>query len=116
MHPLDNVIWKALTTTDAHFAESYGSARRFPHEVTALGAFSGSESEGFKSLLGLLPPNGSVALFLDAPTVPPPDLDLEVIRAIPLVQMLHDGARLSFASRGLRRIRRERRAGDAGPD
>src|SRR5208283_4231347 len=94
MHPLDNVIWKALTTTDAHFAESHGSARRFPHEVTALGAFSGPEAEGFESLKGLLPLGGVVALFLDAPTEPP--LGLEVVRAIPLVQMLHDGRRLDF--------------------
>ncbi len=96
MHPLDNVIWKALTTTDVHFAEVNGTARRFPHEVTALGAFSGDEAEGFKSLSGLLPPNGSVALFLDVPTVPPLDLGLEVIRAIPLVEMLHDGRKLDF--------------------
>jgi GNAT superfamily N-acetyltransferase len=92
MHPLDNVIWKALTTTDAHLAEAYGSARRFPHEVTALGAFSGPEAEGFESLKGLLPPGGTVALFLDAPTEPPSGL--EVVRAIPLVQMLHDGHKL----------------------
>jgi GNAT superfamily N-acetyltransferase len=97
MHPLDNVIWKALTTTDARFAESHGSARRFPHEVTALGAFSGPEVEGFESLKGLLPPGGSVALFLDAPTVPPADLGLEVIRAIPLLEMLHDGRKLDFS-------------------
>ncbi len=93
MHPLDNVIWKALTTTDAHFAESYGSARRFPHEVTALGAFSGPEAEGFASLLGLLPREGSVALFLERPTEPPSGF--AVVRAIPLVQMLHDGSKLN---------------------
>jgi ribosomal protein S18 acetylase RimI-like enzyme len=91
MHPLDNVIWKALTTTDARFAESYGSARRFPHEVTALGAFSGRGQEGFESVSGLLPAGGSVALFLNTPTEPPSGLGLEVIRAIPLLRMLHDG-------------------------
>jgi ribosomal protein S18 acetylase RimI-like enzyme len=90
MHQLDNVIWKALTTRDASFAESYGSARRFPHDITALGAFSGPEREGFESILGLLPPGGSVALFLNAPTDPPSGLGLEVIRAIPLLRMLHD--------------------------
>jgi GNAT superfamily N-acetyltransferase len=97
MHPLHNIIWKALTTTDAHFAESCGSAKRFPHSVTALGAFSGPEVEGFESLAGLLPPNGTVALFLDAPTEPPPGRGLETIRAIPLLQMLHDGRKLDLS-------------------
>jgi ribosomal protein S18 acetylase RimI-like enzyme len=97
MHPLDNVIWKALTTRDAGFAESYGSARRFPHEVTALGAFDGPEVAGFESLKGLLPANGVVALFLDAPTVPPSGLRLEVIRAIPLLRMVHDGRQLPLS-------------------
>jgi len=96
MHPLDNVIWKALTTTHAGFAESYGSARRFPHEVTALGAFSGPEAEGFESLQGLLPVCGTVALFLPAPTEAPADFD--VVRAIPLLQMLHDGRNLEPAA------------------
>jgi GNAT superfamily N-acetyltransferase len=99
MHPLDNVIWRALTTTDGRFAESYGSARRFPHEVTALGAFTGPEQEGFESLWGLLPPSGTVALFLDAPTQPPAGLGLEVVRALPLLQMLHDGRKLDIAIR-----------------
>jgi GNAT superfamily N-acetyltransferase len=94
MHPLDNVIWKALTTHDAHFAESFGSARRFPHDVTALGAFSGSDAEGFESLKGLLPADGSVALFLPVPTEAPDDF--EVLRAIPLLQMLHDDRKLNI--------------------
>lgn len=96
MHPLDNVIWKALTTTDERFAESFGSARRFPHEVTALGAFSGTEAEGFASLKELLPPGGVVALFLETPTTPP--AGLEIVRAIPLTQMLHDHRKLGFSS------------------
>ena len=45
MHPLDNVIWQALTTRDAAFAECHGCARRFPREVTGLGAFRDSNDE-----------------------------------------------------------------------
>jgi GNAT superfamily N-acetyltransferase len=96
MHPLDNVIWKALTTVDARFAESRGSARRFPHEVTALGAFSGSAEAGFASLAELLPAKGVVALFLAEPAEAP--AELEVVRAIPLLQMLHDDRRLDPAA------------------
>ena len=29
MHPLDNIIWRALTTRQAEFAESFDVARRF---------------------------------------------------------------------------------------
>ncbi|HTF45460.1 MAG TPA: GNAT family N-acetyltransferase [Terriglobales bacterium] len=94
MHPLDNVIWKALTTVDARFAESRGSARRFPHEVTALGAFSGSAEQGFASLAELLPANGVVALFLAEPAEAP--AGFEVVRALPLLQMLHDDRRLDL--------------------
>jgi GNAT superfamily N-acetyltransferase len=96
MHPLDNVIWKALTTVDARFAESHGSARRFPHEVTALGAFSGPAEPGFASLAELLPANGVVALFLAEPVETP--AEFEVVRAIPLLQMLHDDRRLAPAA------------------
>jgi hypothetical protein len=38
MHPLDNVIWQALTTRQREFAEAFGEARRFQPEVTALTA------------------------------------------------------------------------------
>ena len=39
MHPLDNIIWKALTTRQAEFAESFDQARRFVPEVSPLAAF-----------------------------------------------------------------------------
>ncbi len=90
MHPLDNVIWKALTTKQANFAEGKGSARRFPVDVTALGAFSGSESQGYQDLANLLNPGEVVALFLPAVSGPP--ADLKVTRDLPLLEMVHDGA------------------------
>jgi ribosomal protein S18 acetylase RimI-like enzyme len=65
MHDLDNVIWKALTTRQTEFAESFGEARRFMPEVTALGALREASREGYESLAGLVGERGTVALFLD---------------------------------------------------
>jgi len=65
MHPLDNVIWQALTTRDAQFAESFDEARRFVPEVGPLGAFREYGERGFESLAGLVGSGGTIGLFLD---------------------------------------------------
>jgi ribosomal protein S18 acetylase RimI-like enzyme len=65
MHPLDNVIWQALTTRQAHFAERFQSARRFQKEVTSLCAFEAPSAAGYASLGGLIGMGGTGAVFLD---------------------------------------------------
>lgn len=67
MHVLDNVIWQALTTRDAQFAESFEEARRFVRDVGPLGAFREHGEQGYASLAGLVEPGGTVGLFLDDP-------------------------------------------------
>ena len=67
MHPLENVIWQALTTRQAHFAESCDNARRFVQEVTSLGAFDQPSNEGYASLARLAGSDGTAAVFLDQP-------------------------------------------------
>ena len=67
MHVLDNVIWQALTTRDAQFAESFEEARRFVRDVGPLGAFREHGAQGYASLAGLVGPGGTVGLFLDDP-------------------------------------------------
>jgi predicted GNAT family acetyltransferase len=67
MHPLDNVIWQALTTRQAGFAESSGSARRFIPEVGPLAGFRDPSPESYDALAKLLETQGTVALFLDVP-------------------------------------------------
>ena len=66
MH-LENVIWEALTTRQACFAESRHSARRFLREVTALCAFERPDDHGYASLADLTGPGGTAAIFLDRP-------------------------------------------------
>jgi hypothetical protein len=67
MHALDNVIWKALTTRQAEFSESFGNARRFIPEVSPLEAFEESTQEGYESLARLVGAGGTIRLFLDTP-------------------------------------------------
>jgi ribosomal protein S18 acetylase RimI-like enzyme len=88
MHPLDNVIWQALTTRQANFAESFLDARRFFRDVTSLGAFQDPTDQGYESLAGLLGAGGTVALFLEKPYEPRPGWNL--VADAPLLQMVCD--------------------------
>jgi ribosomal protein S18 acetylase RimI-like enzyme len=86
MHPLDNVIWQALTTRQAHFAESVDRARRFVREVSPLAAFQQEGSEGYTSLAELLGAGGTIGLFLDRPYEP--QKGWKYIAGAPLLQMV----------------------------
>jgi ribosomal protein S18 acetylase RimI-like enzyme len=90
MHPLDNVIWKALTTRHAKFAESFDQARRFIPEITSLAAFLEPTDRGYESLAGLLRAHGTIALFLHEPHQPRPGWNL--VAATPMPQMVYGSA------------------------
>lgn len=96
MHPLENVIWQALTTRQAHFAESCDSARRFVQEVTSLCAFDQPNHEGYASLARLAGPGGTAAVFLDQPYEPRDGWDY--IAGAPLLQMVCENGRASTSS------------------
>jgi ribosomal protein S18 acetylase RimI-like enzyme len=86
MHPLDNVIWQALTTRQTGFAESFGEACRFLRDVTSLTSFSEPNDQGYKSLAALVGSKGTAALFLDDPF--PGREGWSVVGGAPLVQMI----------------------------
>ena len=90
MHPLDNVIWQALTTRDALFAESFGEARRFVREVGPLGAFRDDGPRGYASLAGLVEPDGTVGVFLDQPYES--QTGWTFVAGAPLLQMVAENA------------------------
>jgi predicted GNAT family acetyltransferase len=93
MHPLDNIIWKALTTRQAEFAqasESFNQARRFMPEVSPLAAFREPAAGAYESLAGLLTPNGTIGLFLEKPYQPRPGWDL--LAGAPMPEMVYEGA------------------------
>jgi ribosomal protein S18 acetylase RimI-like enzyme len=87
MHPLDNIIWNALTTRHAQFAEGHGMARRFQPEVNVLSAFESANDEGYDSLAALLGIGGASGIFLDAPYQP--RAGWEWLAGAPLLQMVY---------------------------
>jgi ribosomal protein S18 acetylase RimI-like enzyme len=89
MHPLDNVIWKALTTRQAEFAESFNQARRFMPEVSPLGACREPTREGYESLEGLVSTGGTIGLFLEAPYQP--HAGWSFVAGAPMPEMVYEG-------------------------
>lgn len=86
MHPLDNVIWTALTTRQVQFAESSGAARKFIPEVSPLSAFEVPSDHNYDSLAALIPLGATLAVFLDEPYQPRSGWDFIV--GAPLLQMV----------------------------
>lgn len=86
MHPLDNVIWQALTSRQSEFAEGSGSARRFLRDITSLSAFQFPDDRGYKALGDLVGRAGTAAVFLDDPYQP--RSGWEVVGGAPLLQMV----------------------------
>jgi predicted GNAT family acetyltransferase len=97
MHPLDNVIWQALTTRQTQFAEACDQARRFQREVTSLSAFLDPSPRGYESLAGLVGERGTAALFLDTPYQA--RQGWEYVTGAPLLQMVCDNGRRVTNSR-----------------
>jgi len=96
MHPLDNIIWKALTTRQAEFAESLNQARRFMADVSPLAAFREPTVEGYESLAGLVNTSATIGLFLEAPYQPRPGWSL--VAGAPMPEMVYEGDGLPSSS------------------
>lgn len=96
MHPLDNIIWQALTTRQSHFAESFGIARRFVREVGPLAAFEQLGDEGYESLAGLVGDDATIGVFLNDPYEPRPGW--EFIAGAPLLQMVCQNGAAPFSN------------------
>lgn len=86
MHPLDNVIWQALTDRQTEFAEAFDQARRFVREVSPLAAVLEPSPLGYASLGGLVGAGGTVGLFLDSPYEARPGWGF--VAGAPLLQMV----------------------------
>ena len=95
MHPLDNIIWKALTTRQAHLAESSNHARRFLPEISPLAAFREPTPEGYESLAQIVDKQGTIGLFLEAPYQPYPGW--EFLAGAPMPEMVYEGDGSSLA-------------------
>jgi ribosomal protein S18 acetylase RimI-like enzyme len=96
MHPLDNVIWKALGTRHARFARGNGLARKFIPEVSSLAAFLEPTPAGYDALASLTNTGEALGLALDSPREPPKGWT--EVRAAPMPQMVHQGDLVPLAN------------------
>jgi ribosomal protein S18 acetylase RimI-like enzyme len=85
---LDNPIWSALTTRQAHLAETSDLVKRFPPDITSLAAFAEPSDAAYASLSNLL--SGAPAgLFLHSRAAFPGD-GWVLLRDLVLLQMVHE--------------------------
>jgi len=91
-HPLDNVIWRALNSSQAHLGRSHNQASKFHKEVSLLGGFANPSTDNYESMSALLDPGERVGLFLEEPPGPP--AGWTVILTLPLLQMIGEAGRV----------------------
>jgi ribosomal protein S18 acetylase RimI-like enzyme len=87
MLPLDNAVWTALTTKQAQHAQSSALARRFPPEMTLLGALAANTAMAFDSLAQLVQRDPVTLYFTSSPQIP---TGWEILRAVELHQMVQE--------------------------
>jgi ribosomal protein S18 acetylase RimI-like enzyme len=61
-HPLDNVVWSALTSRQSALALGGPRARRFPSEFARFGALAPPSPQAFDELAELVDPGDQIAL------------------------------------------------------
>ena len=113
VHPLDNPIWQALTSSQAHLARTAKLARRFPNDVTSLGGFPAPSQDAYNSLAAILDDVNATGLLFDSPQEPP--VGWMVLAGAPLLQMIHENGQTtgSAASESIAREAAELTAADA---
>ena len=71
-HPLDRVIWGALTSSHAPLAQGDGPARRYPALIGPLAGLRDRSPASYAALAALVPPGDAVGLLDLEPIEPPP--------------------------------------------
>jgi ribosomal protein S18 acetylase RimI-like enzyme len=85
-HPLDKLIWTALTTRQAALAEGGGSARRMRSDVGPFAACADHSDAAVAALAALIPEDGDISLL--EPSPPPAPAAIELSFTAPGVQMV----------------------------
>jgi predicted GNAT family acetyltransferase len=80
-HPLDNPIWSALTTRQAHLAIGDNCAKRFFSDISPFAAAPDGSPASSAALAALMQPGGGFAQMQRAPTPPPEGVDVTVSTA-----------------------------------
>ena len=87
-HPLDNPIWSAITTEQAHLACGNGLARRFPAEISPLSGLEAPTPEALAYLAEITPAGELTILFPE--TNPEFSSDWEIIELNSMPQMIYE--------------------------
>ncbi|WP_176041003.1 GNAT family N-acetyltransferase [Burkholderia stabilis] len=88
-HPLDHVVWNALTGRQRRFALGNDRAMRFPVAVAPFGAIADTSAASLDALRELIAAHGPVALVTPGGIETP--AGLSAIRRAPLLQMIWQG-------------------------
>ena len=85
-HPLDNVVWSALTTAHAHLALGQGGARHYPRDIAPFAALAEPSAGAYADLARQLAPGGAARLFRPREEATP--AGWETLSARPIIQMV----------------------------
>jgi predicted GNAT family acetyltransferase len=85
-HPLDKLIWTALTTRQAHLSEGDERARRFQTDIGPFAATADLSEAAVASLAAIIPADGDISLLEPSPPTAP--TNVEVTFTAPGVQMI----------------------------
>ena len=89
VHPLDNVIWRALTSRNRNVAQGDELALRYPAPIAPFVAMIDRTTASFQSLDALLPAGDQIALFTLDEVIPPSSFS--VVKRDIVDQMVCDG-------------------------
>lgn len=76
MHPLDKLIWTALTTRQAYLSEGGDRARRFQVEIGPFAACLDDSPEAAAALAALIPKSGDISLLEPSPPAAPNGVEI----------------------------------------
>ncbi|MBN3786721.1 GNAT family N-acetyltransferase [Burkholderia sp. Ac-20353] len=88
-HPLDTVVWNALTSQQSRFALGDARALRFPAAIAPFAAVADDTPASFAALRTLMDAQGPVALVTPREMAPP--AGFAVMRRATLLQMIWQG-------------------------
>ncbi|MBV9990694.1 MAG: GNAT family N-acetyltransferase [Alphaproteobacteria bacterium] len=74
-HLLDRPIWSALTTRQAHLAETGGKVRRYPADIAPFADMEDVSPESFAALHAMMRSGEPAVMFTPDPVTPPPEFE-----------------------------------------
>ena len=88
-HPLDNPIWSALTTEQAHLAHGNGLARRFPCEISPLTSLEAPPLKPWPRSREIMPA-GELTIFPEANPEFSSDSQIIELNSMPQMVYVHE--------------------------